>query len=407
MPTVPDPSATAANVPTAVTPAAATPEPAAPPPASSPAATPPATSAENSVAKTEETKGEEKKDSPKPRAKPAKTFEIAAAVDLPRLPAADGSTPAEGPAKVLGKVNIDPKDACFLSMYGGDKALRGSREFQLRNAAGGTAPRDWEFVAKDSGGDETVIAKLALPESDLKFEWTEEGLKDPTSGAISNCVLKITAGQEKPHFVALRTVARMPPMTVENIERNSPSARFNLESVPDSAALRFEPAISGQKIVFEAGGADVTKADPWIFFGESKEQAPLGLKLDVTINNRGIQVAAVPYVLLPGEKPQKLTPVLRKKLSAADLQRQVTVLSGQVEAIKKMKKEDQQKFQNELNLAGLARENLDKLIQRIQSLDAVIQQLNGAQIQFRISYDTGETQVALVETSADAAAGDK
>ena len=51
--------------------------------------------------------------------------------------------------------------------------------------------------------------------------------------------------------------------------------------------------------------------------------------------------------------------------------------------------------------------NLDKLIQRIQSLDAVIQQLSGAPIQFRISYDTGETQVALIETSADAAAGEK
>jgi hypothetical protein len=318
------------------------------------------------------------------------------------LPSADGSATAEAPGKVLGKVNIDPKDTCFVAMFGGDKAMKGRHEFIIRSAQGGTAPRDWEIVQKESS-TETVIATLALPAQELKFEWTPDGLKNPNSGALRNCALKITAGQEKPHVVALRKVIAVPPITIESIDK-SVTGRFNLESVPDSSALKIEPIIPNQKFVFDAGGADITRGDQWIYFGENKEQAPLGLKLDAAVTAKGIQITADSYVVLgPNEKPQKLTPALRKRLNVADLQRQATSVAGQLDNLKKMPKEEQAKLQNEINLTNLARENLDKAIQRLQKLDELAQQLNGkGKIHLRIYYDAGESQVDLVKTDDNA-----
>lgn len=378
---------------------AATPAPMPPPAAAAPAT---ADTRKADTPKTEAPKPEAPKtEPPKTPAKSAKTFEIAAAVDLPRLPSSDGSTPAEAPAKVLGKVNIDPKDTCFLAMYGGDKAMKGRMQFSLRNAQNGTAPRDWEVVQEDGSNSSVVIATLSLPAQELKFEWTPDGLKSPAASALRNCAIKITAGQEKPYFVAFRTVQLTPPMMTANIEKSTLTAKFPLEAVPDSSALRLEPVAPGQKIVFDAGGPDITKGDQWIFFGENKEQAPLALKLDTSTTAKGIQISAASYVLLPNEKPQKLTPALRKKLSLPDMQRQSTAIAA--ELAKKRSKEEQDKMQTQLNQAGVLQRNLDQLIQRVQKLDELIQQLNNnGKIHFRIFYDAGETQVDLVKTDDSA-----
>lgn len=388
-PTAPTPPATTppATTPAVTTAAAvpATPAPAPAAPATPPAAPPPAAPAASPVRKG------------------AKTFEIATAVDLPKLPSPDGSGSGDPPVKVLGKVNIDPKDACFLALQGGDKAMRGRNAISLRNSQGGTAPRDWEVVQKETSGEDIVVATLSLPAQELRFEWTPDGLKSPSAGALRNCVLKITAGQEKPHLVALRTVSLAPPITIENLEKANLSARFALESLPDSSALRMEPTVPNQKIVFDAGGTDLTKGDQWIYFGESKEQAPLALKLDTGLTAKGIQVSAVPYVLLPGEKPQKLTPALYRKISVTDLQKQSNAMTERLGNMKKqmakMARGAQASMQNELNLTNLQRENLDKLVQRVQKLDELVKQLNsGGKIHFRIYYDSGESPVELVKT---------
>jgi hypothetical protein len=258
-------------------------------------------------------------------------------------------------------------------------------------------------VQRDATGTETLVATLALPAHELKFQWTPDGLKSPSASALRNCAIKITAGQEKPHFVAFRTVAKYPPIVVQNLERSTLAARFNLDAVPDGSALRLEASVPNQKTAFDPGGPDITKGDQWIYFGENKDQAPLGLKLDTSVTARGIQITAIPHVLLPGERPQKLTPALRKKMSVPELQAQVAALGSQLDGLKKLKKEEQAKYQNQINLGNLQRENLDKAIQRLQKLDESIQQLNsGGKIHFRIFYDAGETQVDLVKTDDNA-----
>ncbi len=409
--TIPAPATTSASA-TTPAPTAVVPAPTAQP--VTPATIPPAET-KKVEPKPDAPKGAPNKDDPKkeepkkadapmpPPAKPGKTFEIAAAVDLPRLPSADSSAPAEAPAKVLGKINIDPKETCFLAMYGGEKAMKGRNQLSLRNAQGGTASRDWEVMQKDATGTETLIATLALPAQELKFEWTPDGLKNPNASALRNCAIKITAGSEKPQFMALRTATKSAPIAIENLERSTLAAKFSLDAVPDGSALRLEPSVANQKIVFDAGGPDITKGEQWIFFGESKELAPLALKLDTSVTGKGIQITALPFVLIPNEKPQKLTPALRKKISVVDLQKQATNLAGELDRGKKMTKEDQAKFQNDINLLDLRRSELDKLIHRLQKLDELVQQLNGSgKIHFRVFYDAGETQVDLVKTDDNA-----
>jgi hypothetical protein len=303
----------------------------------------------------------------------------------------------------LGKINIDAKEACFLSLFGGEKAIKGRHQFLIRNAQNGTAQRDWEIVHKDTTGTEMVIASVALPAAELKFEWTPDGMKNPASPALRNCAIKITAGQEKPYFVALRTPAKLPPVDIENVEKSPQVAKLPFDAVPDTTAIRLEPTVPNQKIVFDAGGPDITKGDATIYFGDKKEEAPLALKLDTSVTPRGVQVTAASYVLLPGEKPQKLTPALRKKLSVADLQQRSTAIAKTLGEMKKMKKEDQEKARNEISLAEVAQKNVDEVLKRVQKLEELIQQLNSnGKIHFRVYYDTGETQVNLVKTDDSA-----
>lgn len=397
LPAKSQPAAPATLAPTASPPATPTPEtkPSTP-------ATPPATAEK----KDEEKKKTEPKPEPAKPATSAKTFEIAAAVDLPRLPAADGTAAAESPGKVLGKINIAENASCFISLYGGDAAVKGKTEFSLRSARGGTAPRDWEFMVKDAAA-ETMIATLALQANELKFEWTPDGLKNAVSPHLRNCALKINVGQDKPYTVALRTARVEPPASLATLEKSPVTVKFIVDALPNPTALRFEPKMGDTKVIFEAAGS-ADKGDQWIHFGENKDQAILSVKMEPSTNAKGVNILLTPYFSLPGDKPQRLTAALRKKISLAELQQQKNLALARADQLKKSAPKDQAgKFQNESQQTQVNQMigNLDAAITKLQKLEELLGKFNSAQLHMRVYYDAHEAQVDLVRTDVNAPPG--
>ncbi|MGE0760698.1 MAG: hypothetical protein AB7O38_27045, partial [Pirellulaceae bacterium] len=188
-------------------PAAGSPAPTATAPANAPpSSASPAASAAMPVAATPAPSA-----SPAPAPAPAKTVparvEFAAAINLVPVPDA-GASASE--TQVLGRIQIGPDDSCYLALLGGEQAVRGKTRFQLRNADGGTAARQWEVAMNDGAGGEAVVATMALVDTELRFAWTDAAQQQATATALCNCVLQIAAGPLQPKSVALRTVQQGP-----------------------------------------------------------------------------------------------------------------------------------------------------------------------------------------------------
>ena len=343
---------------------------------------------------TAEPKPESKAALPKKQSPPVPMFEIAAAVDLPRVPAADGSG-AEPPTKVLGRINADPKAGCFITLLGGTRAMKGRTEFSLRSAQGGTAPRDWEFIAMEPPDTEILLAKLSLPQNELLFEWTPDGLQHVAATHLRNCALRITVGQEKPHTVALRTPQSEAPVTLAALEKSPVVIKFQIESLPDPAALRFEHKIADIKMALDPSAKTEAKGDQWIYLGEGGGQSLFHLRMATSSTAKGVQVTLTPYLVLPKEKPQRLTPALRKSLPVGALQEQKQLVEKRIAELAKLPRDQKLAERDEMSVR---RKLLDENLLKLQQFGEVMQKLASAQLQMRVYYDAVETQIDLVRT---------
>ena len=338
----------------------------------------------------------EKKAPPKP-----KTFVFKEAIDLP--------TPiADTPELILGQINIGAQDAVFISLDGGDIAAAGRFEFSVQNAQDGVAPRDWEFCLSDGNADPIVIATMSMPENDLKFKWTPAGVEHATATNLRNCSLKITAGQDQPQDLALRTPRIIAPITID-LEKSA-AAKLPLEDAPDRNSLKLEVTVKGHKSLVEPAQVELGKGgEAIIYFGENQEQAALALKLDASINARGIQVKTDPYFIVPFEKsPVRLNKASMKRyegfqVQQAGLQREI-VFRQRAAADKGTT--SQQKAQIQVALAGLKQQLdlVDKTVQKMSQLKNDMAAIGtGASLQFRVYSDTFEKQIDLIVTDPNAA----
>ncbi|HUG69681.1 MAG TPA: protein kinase [Pirellulaceae bacterium] len=346
--------------------------------------------------KPEPKKPPEKKAPPKP-----KTFVFQAAIDLP--------TPtADAPELILGQINIGAQDAVFISLDGGDIAAAGRFEFSVQNAQDGVAPRDWEFYLSDGNADPLVIATMSMPEKDLKFKWTPAGVEHATATNLRNCSLKITAGQDQPQDLALRTPRMIAPITID-LEKSA-TAKLPLEGAPDRNSLKLEVTVKGHKSLVEPAQIELGKGgEAFIYFGENQEQAALALKLDVSVNARGIQVKTDPYFIVPVERaPVRLNRASMKRYEAVQVEQarlQNQVVAGQRAASEK-KATTQQKAQIQAVLAGLKQQLdlVDKTVQKMSQLSTDRAAIGaGASLQFRVFSDTFEKQIDLIVTDPNAA----
>jgi serine/threonine-protein kinase len=348
--------------------------------------------------KPEPPKEPEKKAPPAPP-KP-KTFVFQPAIDLP-IPAADA------PELTLGQINIRPDDAVFISLDGGDIAAAGRFEFSVQNAQDGVAPRDWEFYLSDGNADPVVIATMSMPEKDLKFKWTPVGIENATATNLRNCSLKITAGQDQPQDLALRTPQKVAPITID-LEKSA-TAKLPLEGAPDRNSLKLEVTVKGHKSYVEPAQIELGKGgDAVIYFGENQEQAAFALKLEASINARGIQVKTDPHFIVPGTPPVRLNKASIKKYEAA----QAEQAGLQNEAIKgdnalrdpKLPAPQKQRVQILLSEVKQRLDLVNKTVEKMSQLKTDMAAIGaGASLQFRVFSDTFEKQIDLIVTDPNAA----
>ena len=275
--------------------------------------------------------------------------------------------------------------------------MKGKTELAIRSGQGGTAPRDWELFAREATDAETVLAKLSLPQNDLTFEWTPEGLKHASAPHLKNCALRVTVGQEKPFTVALRTPQSGVPTLLGTLEKSSLNLKFELDALPDPAALRVEPKITEIKMTMEQPAAgDKPKGDQWIYLGEGGAQSLLHLRMATNTTARGLQLTLTPYLVLPQEKPQRLTPALRKSLPVGALQEQRRFVENRIAELSQLPKEKQKPA--EKDEMAVRKKLIDESLLKLQQLDDVLQKLASAQIQIRIYHDIPDAPIDLVRT---------
>jgi hypothetical protein len=275
--------------------------------------------------------------------------------------------------------------------------MKGKTELAIRSGLGGTAPRDWELFARETTETETVLAKLSLPHNDLTFEWTPEGLQHATAPHLRNCALQITVGQEKPYAVALRTPQTGAPASLGTLEKSPLNLKFEIEGLPDPAAVRIEPKITEIKMAMEQPAAgEKTKGDQWIYLGEGGAQSLLHLKMATSTTAKGMQITLTPYLVLPQEKPQRLTPALRKVLPVGALQEQQRMVEKRIAELGKLPKEKQKLAENDE--MAVRKKLIDESLLKLQQLDAVLQKLASAQLHLRIYHDIPEAPIDLVRT---------
>ncbi|MBC8354092.1 MAG: protein kinase [Planctomycetes bacterium] len=344
-----------------------------------------------------EPKPEPKKKPPEKKAPPKpKTFVFKPAVDLP--------TPeADTPELILGQVNIRPEDAVFISLDGGDIAASGRNEFSLQNAQDGVAPRDWEFYLTDGNTDPIVIATMSMPEKELKFKWTSAGVETSTATNLRNCSIRITAGQDKPQDLALRIPQKVAPISI-NVEKSA-TAKLPLEGAPDRSSLKMEVTVKGHKSMVEPAQIELGKGgSATIFFGENREQAALALKLDVSLNARGVQIKTDPNFIVPGSTSLvRLSKGTIKKYESA--QADLAGLQNQVfqgeKAVKAPKLPPQQKQRMMGALAQIKQqlELVNKIVEKVAQLKTDMAAVGaGASLHVRVYSDTFEKQIDLIVT---------
>ena len=337
-------------------------------------------------------------------------FEIASAVDLPPLPT---SSQAESSA-VLGKIRVGAQDACFISLFGGENALRGRAAISLRSARDGTAPRDWEIVLSDSSGQEAVLASLALPEQDLRFTWSGEAAQRSVAECVRNCGLKITAGQVSPQEVVLRTPVLAPPLTLD-FDKPALSAKWTIDGLPDPEAIRVAARIEGYPFILEPAAAIPADAGTqWVYLGDNREQVAIALQLRTNLSSRGLELSLLPCFFVPGQPlPDRMTKAKVNQFRTACLEGKSQRPSYQalVEQLQKAQKTNRKsEVQNPLLQANAAVSRIDALLQRLEQLERTLKAINGqAKLHVRVYLDTGAKEVDLLLTNASppaAAAGE-
>jgi hypothetical protein len=388
-------------MPAVTTPPAPAPQPATPETKPEPTKTEPT---KTEPTKTEPAKPEAKPEPPKtpapapPAANPFAGF--ATAVTLPPLetmgkPAADALNPAP-----LGTLKIEPSALCLIKLKGGDAAFKANTRFSLDPAQQGTAERDWEFKLHDGAAAPVVIATMSLKEDQLKFQWAEEATKQPAAPYLCNCVLSIAAGAGA-HQVALREPLLVKPIAAV-VDKGAVNERVVLEYAPGGKqiAVEFGPL---------EGGPPKYKIDPklelsafkdstYLFAGNADDALYLGFKIDVSMQGKTLQIAALPQYFIPGAMPKperylRNTPNRLAELVGGGLQ-QANFKAGLAKQIKEgdKKKKAEELAKGEVDLAQKAMAQVEQLKEIAKSLS------EGGQLHFRASYLADDVKVELVGT---------
>lgn len=321
------------------------------------------------------------------------------AVDLPAVPS-EGESSDE---LVLGTVDVNENDLCFISLYGGDLAARGRTQFALRNARGGTAPRDWEFTINEGGDEPEVIATLKLRGKDLVFQWADQASEHSLAGNLRNCALRVVAGQADPREVLLRRVQEVDALSID-LDKPHYSAKWSLPDLPNPAALKIDAALAGYPFTRKpADPLSGPKGKQWILLGENPTEAVVALELEVSVTSRGIDVDATPYLMVPGAaRPERLTRASLAKFrdQGRRMAAQRAGLENLVEQLKKVPREKKTRVQNQLLQGQQNLALIDQYMQRLDQFERLRQDTAGQLLlTFRVYMVGSEKDIDLLITT--------
>jgi hypothetical protein len=133
-----------------------------------------------------------------------------------------------------------------------------------------------------TGTKETVLARLALNDKELLFNWNAER-EDASTGQLKNCFAILSTDSETPHQVALRTpiVRSTNPLPLESQDHRIP---FPLGNLPEARTLRVDVVVS------YAGRKSTSIQGPTAARGE---------KLDFPLDDLGDGKTQIEVVLMP------------------------------------------------------------------------------------------------------------
>jgi hypothetical protein len=150
-------------------------------------------------------------------------------------------------AQQLARVNVDPDTIWYVTLMGGEDVGQGKQfEIEGNNQDGPKAewvlklntPRKGNIDAKSED-----VAKLWYEGGNLVFKWSDAGKVVP-AGALESCQLDIQVEAES-KILSLIEPKVMDPLPV-TIGKKLPPVKFEAESLPDPAKLKFEATeISG------------------------------------------------------------------------------------------------------------------------------------------------------------------
>jgi hypothetical protein len=343
----------------------------------------------------------------KPAAKPApkapansEPFRgLAAAVSLPALVDSSGQAADERPAPaVLGPLKLPEAASVTAALVGGEAAVRGTRhKFDLEAKA--DQPRVWQFVLSGVGQSST-IATLAAGAGNLLFEWTDEALKQAAvAKQLCNCTVVLSAGDLR-HSVALREPVLGSPLVLD-IEKPG-TTRLPIGDLPIGKQLFLEVTrVEGPKDAQVEPEQVAVGEELIIWLGDEPKSLPLAVKLDTSSSGRDVEIKQQAHVKLEEQAAQ----IYRRK----DLVNLHAMLTVQVERLavdlKKTKdsrpRQDAEKLLREQMLDSLARQQLlfGKRVEQLNFATGFTERYGtGAQVHFRIYYQSGEHQLDLYRT---------
>ena len=354
----------------------------------------------------------------KPAAKPPVKVFARFKPEIDLLTVADPAKASGGTQLVnLGEINVDDNATMFVVLEGGEHAYKKGVVYSCRNANGGTALREWEFVM--AGGvagssDELRIAQMKLEDKKLKFGWTPEAAVTPTATYLSNCALTMSAGPDT-HTVRLRMPTKGTPLEID-LKKPVVSTKVTVPSPPNPDGCQIEILAfeNGPKVLFE--GTKVIPADggsTWMNLGTEPAKQFISIRLQTTMSKKGqVEIKAMAHMLMPGAQAgqtQRVTYSSKKVDSekARIAQENQYIAQGLMNAEKALKdkkiKEDRNKsalIAQQKNLAELRQAANNQLLEKLTAFDAIRQQFEAGpgKLHFRVFFAADSGQVDLLTT---------
>ncbi|MGI8978602.1 MAG: protein kinase domain-containing protein [Pirellulaceae bacterium] len=306
---------------------------------------------------------------------------------------------------LLGAIKLPPKAICSISLKGGDNAIstNAKQKFVMEAANNGTAERDWDIrIETEGGGTPVLVAKLAIQNDQLNFQWTDEATKHVTSAPyLCNCVLTMKAGTGS-HQLALRQPVVGAPMKVD-LDKPM-SARYTIEYPPNPKQIVIvlgPPEGKFPKFKFERPELTAKKDNTIFRTGTEDGAMLLHFRLDCAMSSKLLTIGAKAGYQIHGmTQPKPWLKNVAAQIVPATAQANAKAAED-LANLPKLKLDAEKNTAATTQLNKLVADTTQQKAEAVK-LAALAKELDGnSGIHFHIFYEADtETRIVLVNTGA-------